>query len=490
MMHLFQRHLNKLPQVNSLKFRLMLSASLLILLVLPVIGFTLSNAFEQQLANAIKKELSAYSYSILAVAEVDNSQLLMPEQLLENQFNVVESGLYAEITAITPTTLNEQSLWQSYSLLSLPPLSNLPSPKVGQREFSQIDIAGQAHFAFSYSVSFSDSFSGHGNDEFPVTIHIMKDLRDFEQLLQQFQQQLALWLILLTALLLIIQSVWLRWTLKPLHVLQHELQQVEQGKTEQLQQAYPQELLQVTNQLNLLLQTEQKQRVRYRNALSDLAHSLKTPLAVIHSEGHLSNSAIEQIKVINRTIEHQLKRAQSAGESSWHLGVSIAPVVTKLLNSLAKIYRDKAIVFQVSYNGINEKVNVLSEEQQSQHAAQIQTLTFKGDEADLLEMLGNLLDNACKAAKKRVSLSVDTVQKVAEKPKRLVITISDDGEGIDQLMQQAILQRGVRADTYQQGHGIGLAIVRDLVSSYQGTLDISHCAELGGAQFNLTFIEQ
>ena len=168
--------------------------------------------------------------------------------------------------------------------------------------------------------------------------------------------------------------------LKAVKYLTLELENVEQGKQNSLEQTYPIELEQVTTQLNTLLSTEQNQRKRYRNALSDLAHSLKTPLAVIQSQPALAQDTKEQITNISNMVEHQLKRAQSAGESSWHLGVSIEETANKLVNTLNKIYRDKQLKLSVN---IQEKA------------------LFKGDEADLMEILGNLLDNACKAAKSR-----------------------------------------------------------------------------------------
>jgi two-component system sensor histidine kinase PhoQ len=259
---------------------------------------------------------------------------------------------------------------------------------------------------------------------------------------------------------IVIQVVWLLWTLKPLKVLANELEYIEQGKKKALEENYPLELQQVTSQLNTLLLTEQNQRKRYRNALADLAHSLKNPLAVMQSEASLSKDALSQISLINNIIEHQLKRAQSAGESSWHLGVAVKPTLDKLVASLNKVYQDKSLHFTI-------------------HAEQ-DTL-FKGDEADLMEMLGNVLDNACKAAKFSVSVTVKTNNE------KLIITVEDDGVGIESSQQQAILARGTRADTYHAGHGIGLAIVRDLVNSYQGQLSIGTSTSLGGAAFTITF---
>lgn len=458
-------------QRNSLKVRLVFSALLLIVIILPVIGFTLNNAFAVQMRHAIKNELSAYSYSILAVTEVEQQQLLMPEQLIENQFNVSQSGLYALISAlpephhsnqpqVTNRSDNPTILWRSPSLLTLDDPSFLANPAIGQGEFSEIELEGKKHLIYSFSVSFSSA-----QQAFPLTLHIIKDQADFLQITQAFNQQLWSWLLVLMVLLMLMQIIWLIWTLQPLGTLQTELAQIEQGKMPRLAQTYPQELVQVTNQVNALLATEHNQRQRYQNALSDLAHSLKTPLAVMQSQDELSTAAREQLGIINRTIEHQLKRAQSAGESSWHLGVVVDKTATKLIKTLNKIHHSKQLLISTDID--------------------VQAI-FKGDEADLMEILGNLLDNACKAATRRVLLQVAFSNNNFDRAGNLVLSVADDGPGISESAQHAILQRGTRADTYQQGHGIGLAIVRDLVASYQGKLTIAKSPQLGGALFVVT----
>lgn len=446
-------------QINSLKVRVLLSTLVMTIVMLPVIGITLTKAFERQLSVALENELTAYSYSILTVAEVDEHQLLMPEYLLENQFNISQSGLYALIYSLPNQGLAAKKLWQSQSLLTLPlqalSAELIPSPKVGESSFSSITLENRKHLLYSFSVSFSDNAQ-----PFPITLHLIKDQKEFLIAFSDFKQQLWSWLIVLMLVFIVIQVAWLLWTLKPLKVLAHELTYIEQGKKNALDASYPLELQQVTSQLNTLLLTEQSQRKRYRNALSDLAHSLKNPLAVIQSEASLSKGALQQISLINNIIEHQLKRAQSAGESSWHLGVAVKPLLDKLIASLMKIYQEKQLRFSVKVD---------------------KQALFKGDEADLMEMLGNLADNACKAAKSTVTITVKASDN------QLIITVEDDGVGIEPSQEQAILARGTRADTYHAGHGIGLAIVRDLVSSYQGQLFIRTSTSLGGAAFILTF---
>ncbi|TWX73929.1 ATP-binding protein [Colwellia sp. C1TZA3] len=436
----------------------------MIFILLPIVGLIISNAYEKHMLASLKNELSAYSYSILAIIEIENSTLVMPEQLLETQFNVSQSGLYAVLSSSFPTMQNNSvnkrptlsnKLWSSQSLLSPWQTERFQQPHLGDSAFYQAEIATQPHFVYSLSVSY-----GSEQQPFPMTLHIIKQQKDLTQMMAEFHRQLMLGLAGLMLILLLIQYLWSLWTLKPLKTLQTELSDVEQGKSDRLTGVYPTELNQVTEQLNLLLNAEQKQRQRYRNALSDLAHSLKTPLAVIQTQAALSLLTQEQLSIINAIIEHQLRKAQSAGQSSWYLGTAVAPIAKKLLNSLEKIYRDKSLLFVVH---ITDECN------------------FKGDEADLLEILGNLLDNACKAAKQEIQLEI------SHSSKNMMIVIEDDGAGIAPDLKEEILQRGTRVDTYQQGHGIGLAIVRDLVNSYQGSMLIESSVRLKGAKFTLNF---
>ncbi len=458
------------PVLDSLKTRLLLSMLLLTLVVLPVLAIALSQAFEGHIKAAIKNELTAYSYSILAVAEPVNGEVYLPELLLENQFNVIDSGLYAviylnqavhretekHVTNSEHITKTNEPLWRSPSALSLNFADlDLTYSTIGESSYLEKMIDGTPYFVFQYSVSFADQTT-----EIPITLLLIKDKTGFNQTVKRFDEQVILWLGVIFIVLLVVQLIWLFWTLKPLARFRQELSAIKQGQSSAVKGHYPHELRQVTEQLNLLLKTEQNQRVRYRNALSDLAHSLKTPLAVMQSKINGKDDIEQEIFQINKTIEHQLKRAQSAGESSWRLGCDITQVADALLQALGKIYQDK----QLSFNLAVDKDAV-----------------FKGDEADLTELLGNLLDNACKAAKSKVSLSVNVEKN------RVTFIVQDDGEGMSEVQMSRVLERGTRADTYEQGHGIGLAIVKDLVASYQGSIVIERSASLGGAKFVLAF---
>lgn len=468
------KSIEKRGLLSSLKARLIVSALLLILVLMPLIGVTLNDAFVQQAKSAAKNELSAYVYSVLAVAEIDNNQLMMPESLVENRFNVLHSGLYALVSTtrskndgVSDTAEEHRRIeapniiWYSDSFLGFKTPHDLPHPATGKSEFSEMAIDGDPYLIYSFSASFEQyGIAGDLSQPFPITIHIIKDRADFQRQLAQFTKQLWTWLIVLMALLVIVQMVWLLWTLKPLAKFTRELRDIEDGNSEQLSEIYPTELQVVARQLNALLNTEKNQRKRYRNSLSDLAHSLKTPLAIIQSQKELTHCSLEQISTINHIIGHQLKRAQSAAGASWHLGTKVNPVTDKLVRTLAKIYREPQIIIR---QDVDEQA------------------VFKGDEADLTEILGNLLDNACKAAVSEVLITV------AATDKQLIISVEDDGKGISQEDQKKIFERGIRADSYQQGHGVGLAIVRDLIDSYNGQLYVSNSQKLGGAKFQFSF---
>lgn len=449
---------------NSLKIRIITSAILMSIILLPAIGFIISKAYEKQVLLGIKNELTAYSYAILAVADIENQQLIMPEYVLDNQFNMSESGLYALFSIIDNNNNNndnsEHIIWRSNSLLAVDMPKKLNMPNLGESEFYQTILPSLQypnHFIYSFTVSFEEN-----SQSSLFTLHIIKEKQQISQIITHFKQQLWAVLLLLMLILMFVQLVWLMWSLKPLSILKKEIQEIKQGRAQSLKHTYPQELSQVTHQLNALLQAEQNQRTRYRNALSDLAHSLKTPLAVMQSQNNGSIDMLEQIDRMNKMVEHQLKKAQSAGQTSWYLGVDVEACVQKLQSSLLKIYYEKALTF---------------------HLAIDKNAKFKGDETDLFEILGNLLDNAAKAAKSRIHISIQ----YSESTKQLICHIEDDGPGIHDDIKQRILQRGVRADTYTEGHGIGLAIVRDLVNSYQGELHIKRSTELDGAYFLLIF---
>ena len=266
---------------------------------------------------------------------------------------------------------------------------------------------------------------------------------------------------MIALLLLILLLVSLNAALLPISRLNKQIRQAESGQLKRIDQHYPPELEKLKNSINQLLDNEQQQRSRYKNSLSDLAHSLKTPLTVLSGTIGLPQQAKEPINQINLQIQRQLKRAVAGTTSTFDQAVSIKPVVDKLFSAMGKVYADKKLILT--------------------HNLQNQELSFNGDITDLMEILGNVLDNACKAASKKVRLSV------TKSITTLFIYIEDDGPGIPKNKREQLLQRGTRLDSYKEGQGIGMAVVADLVCAYQGQLEIKQ-SDLGGAKITLSFL--
>jgi two-component system sensor histidine kinase PhoQ len=242
----------------------------------------------------------------------------------------------------------------------------------------------------------------------------------------------------------------------------NDLNAIKTGGKERLSDNYPIELNQLTENINTLLDHEKSRRERYKNSLADLAHSLKTPLAVLRGEfdgetkaSDIRITAHEQLNRISDLVDYQLQRASTEGQSSLQAPVSLGQVINKILHSLDKVYREKKIHHQFEME---------------------QDIFVHADEGDMYELLGNLLDNAYKYCTNRVHILVYWHNNTLE------IIVDDNGNGVPQHEQDTIIKRGKRIDTEVDGHGLGLAIASDIVAAYQGTLLLKD-SPLGGARF-------
>jgi two-component system sensor histidine kinase PhoQ len=305
-----------------------------------------------------------------------------------------------------------------------------------------------------------------GKRKFAFTFSVAEDLAAFNTQLAHYRRSRWSWLGAMALLLLLAQAVLLRWGLRPLRRVAAEIRAIEGGEKERLGSDYPTELKALTENINGLLQRERAQQQRYRDALGDLAHSLKTPLAVMRgalseqSRGALSEQSslaaivAEESEKMQRIVDYQLQRAATMGPSSpLAATLEIRPLAERIIASLDKVYRDKAISAEMHVD---------------------KAPGFRGDQGDLLELLGNLLDNAYKWSASRVKLSVGT------EAGKLTLLVEDDGPGIAPADIERILQRGARADQSTPGQGIGLAVVASIVQAYGGEIVIGN-STLGGA---------
>ena len=433
----------------SLKLRQGLISLLLFAFLLPGSFIAIERAFYTQLVTNTEQKLEVHLYAILSEIQVSADKVQLSNVALAPDFSRPNSGLSAFIT-------NESDiLWQSDSSITQQFEPALLQLLPGKSDFRPEVQQGQKFWVLSIALLFDQ-----GNYTIPLTVHVVQADHLLNTPHQSFLRTLIRWYLGIALVLLLVMLLAYRWTTRPLSRLDHEIRRVESGKQEQLTGRYPSELTALKEDLNLLLASQNRQKQRYRHHLSDLAHALKTPLAVLNTSPLSEQPELkEQLDRISAMIDHQLKRASSSGQDVWKKQILLQPLLDKMVKALAKIYQHK-----------NCQIRVESPE----------GIAFKGDETDMMEILGNLLDNACKACRQQVQLTIS--------PEPLTLVIEDDGPGIPEHRRKELFQRGTRLDTYQEGHGVGLSIVAELVSSYNGSMEVGN-SDLGGACFTVQFPE-
>ena len=442
----------------SLNRRLLVAASLVLAAFLGLTGLTLDRAFRDSAVEAVQDRLQVQVYMLLGAVNMDAfNRLTLPQALPEARFSTPDSGLYADVMDGQGTLV-----WHSASLLgrALPFFPAIRNP--GDTQFAALESADATPlFMLAFTVSWEITPSQYRL----YTFRVAETQTDFSKQIWSFRRSLWGWLAAASAVLLAVQGLILRWSLKPLRRVAAEVTDIEAGQRTELGSDYPEELQPLTANLNALIRHGRSHLERYRNALGDLAHSLKTPLAVLRGalDRHpppeeLRQTLAEQVERMNRTVDYQLQRAAAAGRIALSAPLPVAPIAHKILDSLAKVYAERMLDLSCEVGPAT---------------------MFYGDEGDLLEILGNLADNACKWGRRRVAVRAYLTQHGGRA--ELVVEVEDDGPGIPAEQAPLLLNRGQRADPTVAGHGIGLAVVRDLVEEvYYGRLDISQ-GRLGGA---------
>lgn len=431
----------------SLRARVTLSAALVLTVFVALTALALERAFADSARSAMRERLFAQLYLVMATAEVDErGTVQMPSRPGEPRLSLPGSGLYARIGSD-----KGEVLWQSPSAIGL----TLPAPPMnttGEELFGRSEINGVEHFLAALSIEWETA-----GGAIPLLFSVAEDTSSFTAQMKRYRNNLWGMLGVMALLLLLALLTTLAWGLRPLRTVAREVRAIESGKQESLTRNYPTELKNLTDNINALLHHERAQQARYKNAMADLAHSLKTPLAVLRSlnDGSEHSQTIdEQIKRMDNIVQYQLQRAATAGRSVLASPLTVEPIAERLLSSLEKVYRDKVL-------------NI--------HRSLDPRASFRGDEGDLMELLGNLLDNACKWAVAGVWLEV------SHNKGTLRLSVEDDGPGIAPHQAERVLARGVRLDEATPGHGIGLPMVRDIVEAYDGKLEIAHSPH-GGAR--------
>ena len=287
----------------------------------------------------------------------------------------------------------------------------------------------------------------------------------------QFDQALAITFVILAAVLLLTTMFQVRFGLAPLKRITDSLAAIRAGRSERLTGEFPEEIAPLARETNALIDANREIVERARTHVGNLAHALKTPLSVMVNEASarpsdpLAGKVQEQAAIIRDQVARHLERARLAARHSVVGTVTdVTPVVTALVRTMEKIHRDRGLA-----------VDVRADE----------GARFRGERPDLEEMIGNLVDNACKWAGSRVSIEVVRAPGTAESDDETVrITVDDDGPGLTAAEREQAAKRGLRLDESKPGSGLGLSIVTDLAALYGGGLKLG-AAPLGGLRAEL-----
>jgi len=441
-----------LNQPLSLRARLLVVGSLAVAAFLGLTGLTLDKAFRDSARTGMQDRLQGYVYQLLAAAEFsDDASLTLPAILPEPRFATPGSGLYATVSA-------DDMVWRSESAIGL----DLPVPPELQQ--GQFVFSGPAASDVGelYFIHYAIGWERADQTVTALVFSVAEDMSGFANQVASFRRSLWGWLGAAALVLLAVQAAMLRWSLRPLRQVADDLSAIERGAGDQLAGPYPRELEGLTSNLNALIRSQQLSLERYRNTLADLAHSLKTPLAVLRmtlekdgDEGGL----LKQVQRMDDQIGWHLKRAAARGSRPLTAPVDPAPVLHRVAETLARLHKDRDIEYSVTVA----------------HGAM-----FRGEEGDLFELAGNLMENAYKWCKKSVVVRCDGASD------HLELRVEDDGPGIEKERVTRLLLRGERGDQRVSGQGLGLAIVNEIVAAYGGTISIDK-SSLGGAAVVVQF---
>ncbi len=445
--------------MKSIKSRLTFVSMIVLVMFMILTAIALERAVVKRALQAEEDRLQVLIYSLLAA--VDRSQTGMSitvsdDRLFESSLMTRDSGLYAMLY-----DSNGNELWHSRSTsLQFPGVDTI---ELGNWQFSTLKFSQMDYFRLVFAIQWPDIRDRLQRYE----VVVWQEASDYFRQLDRFRQTLWAWLIVTTLLLLVLMYFVMMWSLWPLKKVGLEIKAIEDRQQSGFEHSYPLEITPLTENLNILLRREQYQQQRYRNALDDLAHSLKTPLAVLSGLSDIEKPGAEvlqtlgeQVDRMNQIVSYQLQKASSVGGMQMSKPLNLIQIISKIVSALEKVYRDKSVQIE-------------------SHLPAIMMLRI--DESDCLEVIGNLLDNAFKYCQERVAIDVATGDDGA-----MQLTISDDGQGLEQQQVERILNRGTRLDQSSEGQGIGLAVVADIVKSYKIKMTFDRSA-LGGLSVMLVF---
>jgi signal transduction histidine kinase len=451
-------------RANSLALRLFIWATGWTVVILIITGVARSTLYRHAVERAFDRRLDVYLRTLVAdVASPEEGADKYPQSIGEPLFELPLSGWYWQVTRLdtkTPEVHSSRSLWDS----SLP---RLPDEKSStDAEFRQ----GYAKGPEDQELRLVERDIDLGTDG-RYLIAVAGDASEIDDETGSFERTIIITFTALTLALLLTTALQVRFGLAPLARISEGLAAIRSGRAERLQGKFPVEIAPLARETNALIDANREIVERARTHVGNLAHALKTPLSVIVNEAAargndpLAYKVLEQTDIMRDQVARQLERARLAARSTVvGTSVEVPPVVTALARTMEKLYRARDIAIDVDV---------------PDHAR------FRGEQQDLEEMVGNLVDNGCKWAQSRVAIEVMADQPPSDGVKsRVRIIVDDDGPGLSPAEREQVALRGQRLDETKPGSGLGLSIVVELAGLYGGVLTLG-TAPIGGLRAEL-----
>lgn len=457
-------------KLNSLAFRLFATAAAWTMIVLPLAGIIIYNMYRTDVEGAFDRRIGFILTVILSESiDAGGNEPGDPKTSGEPLFDVTHSGWYWQITPLdaSPEKPGRRLVSASLASETLATIADTTTPLDDQeRRWGYVTgPLGQR-----LRVAERIYIFGEGEQAGRYLVAVAGTIAETEYSLAQFRTRLSMALALAGLGLIAVTLFQVRFGLHPLQKVEQGLAAIRSGDATRLDGALPVEIVSLQQELNALLKSNEDVIERARREVGNLAHGLKTPLAVLVNEarddsGPLGAKVSEQVTIMRDQVNHYLDRARIAARTGVIGRITeVKGVAEAITRALARIHRDKDLLFEVE---CPENPN------------------FQGERQDLEEMLGNLLDNASKWSHGQVRLTANLLPAdPALKARQLEIVVEDDGPGLtpEQLTQP--IQRGRRLDETKPGSGLGQSIVADLAHSYKGTFTLAK-SELGGLKATL-----
>ncbi len=442
---------------GSLSRRLIIVATAWIIPLLLFGGWALDETITKSLQRNFDTQLKQYLDSMIGAAEIDEAgEVRFTRALGDQRFYEQYSGLYWQVNAPGRQPFYSRSLWDRTL-----PLEVRPGPGT---EHKQTIFAWQAE-----RLRIIDQDIKLPRAKSAIRFAVAANIEELEKQIRYFRRTLFRSLGVTGLGLIFLSALQATYGLSPLRAVRRGLETIKTGQARRLAEEFPPEIQPLANEMNDLLDHSDQAAEQARTHAGNLAHALKTPMAVLLNEArdnprNLAETVTAQVEQMQRHVDHHLARARAlAQRASLGLRTPVWPSVKNLKRTLEKIYQDRDIIIEIAGDD---------------------TAQFRGEKQDLEEVLGNLLDNACKYGGPDLRVTVKS-EKDFRQDVFVHLIIEDSGVGIPASQRERLFQRGERLDTDQTGTGLGLAIVRDVTELYGGRVELGKSAELEGLQVDI-----